>query len=126
MEERLKMATKTVTLTLPLMHLYHLTYDGADTGYTIEQVTQMLQEHGPEHPIEATITTPVPPPYTVEGDIAAHEARIQNNQETIANLTTQLLSLDEGTEQYVLIQEQISSIESDIEYCQNHITSLLS
>lgn len=121
------MATKTETLTLPLMHLYHLTADPAnDTGYTIEQVTQMLQEHGSEYPVEATITTPVPPPYTVEGDIAAHEARIQNNQETIVNLTTQLSSLEEGTEQYILIQEQISSIESDIEYCQTHIASLSS
>lgn len=119
------MATKTETVTLPLMHLYHLTADPAnDTGYTIEQVTQMLQEHGPEHSVEATITTPTPPPYTVEGDIAAHEARIQNNQGTLANLTTQLSSLEEGTEQYNLIQDQISSIESDIEYCQNHITSL--
>lgn len=55
------MSTKTVTITLPLSHLYHLTADSAnDTGYTIEQVTEMLKEHGPAYEIEATITTPVP------------------------------------------------------------------
>lgn len=55
------MTKKTVTLTLPTMHLYHLTADPAnDTGYTIEQVSQIIAEHGPEHLIEATITTPVP------------------------------------------------------------------
>ena len=59
------MATNTVTLSLPMMHLYHLTADSAnDTGYTIEQVTKMLEEHGPEYMIEATITTPVPEPQT--------------------------------------------------------------
>ena len=115
----------TETLTLPVMHLYHLTADPVnDTGYTMEQVTQMLEEHGVEYLVEATITTPVPPPYSVEGDIAAHEARIQNNQETIANLTTQLLDLEEGTDEYSTIQEQIASIESDITYCEEHIANL--
>lgn len=119
------MATKTETLTLPLMHLYHLTADPAnDTGYTMEQVTQMLGEHGAEYLVEATITTPVPPPYSVEGDIAAHQARIQNNQETVANLVTQLLDLEEGTDEYTTIQEQIASIESDITYCEEHIANL--
>ncbi len=119
------METKTETLTLPVMHLYHLTADPAnDTGYTMEQVTQMLEEHGAEYLVEATITHPVPPPYSVENDIAAHEARIQNNQETIANLTTQLLDLEEGTDEYSTIQEQIASIESDITYCEEHIANL--
>ena len=55
------MATQTTTLTLPTMHLYHLTADPAnDTGYTIEEVAKMIEEHGPEHQVEATITTPVP------------------------------------------------------------------
>jgi peptidoglycan hydrolase CwlO-like protein len=125
MEKKLKMETKTETLTLPVMHLYHLTADPAnDTGYTMEQVTQMLEEHGAEYLVEATITHPVPPPYSVENDIAAHEARIQNNQETIANLTTQLLDLEEGTDEYSTIQEQIASIESDITYCEEHIANL--
>ncbi len=119
------METKTETLTLPVMHLYHLTADPAnDTGYTMEQVTQMLEEHGAEYLVEATITHPVPPPYSVENDIAAHEARITNNQETIANLTTQLLDLEEGTDEYSTIQEQIASIESDITYCEEHIANL--
>lgn len=66
------MATKTVTLTLPAMHLYHLTADPAnDTGYTIEEVTKILEEHGPEHQIEATITTPVPEP---QPEVPAEEA----------------------------------------------------
>jgi len=125
MEKKLKMETKTETLTLPVMHLYHLTADPAnDTGYTMEQVTQMLEEHGAEYLVEATITHPVPPPYSVENDIAAHEARITNNQETIANLTTQLLDLEEGTDEYSTIQEQIASIESDITYCEEHIANL--
>lgn len=55
------MATNTVTLTMPLMHLYHLTADPANTtGYTVEQVTEMLAEHGPNHEIEVTVTHPVP------------------------------------------------------------------
>ena len=125
MEKKLKMETKTETLTLPVMHLYHLTADPAnDTGYTMEQVTQILEEHGAEYLVEATITHPVPPPYSVENDIAAHEARITNNQETIANLTTQLLDLEEGTDEYSTIQEQIASIESDITYCEEHIANL--
>lgn len=55
------MATNTVTLTMPLMHVYHLTADPAnDTGYTIEEVTAMMGEHGPDHQIEVTVTHPVP------------------------------------------------------------------
>ena len=46
---------------MPLMHVYHLTADPAnDTGYTMEEVTAMMSEHGPEHKIEITVTTPVP------------------------------------------------------------------
>jgi len=57
------MATKTETLTMPLMHVYHLTADPAnDTGYTIEEVTKMMEEHGADHKIEITVTTPVPEP----------------------------------------------------------------
>jgi hypothetical protein len=68
------MATKTVTLTLPVMHLYHLTADPAnDTGYTMEQVTQMLEEHGPEHLVEATITAPVPEPQPEVVEITSEE-----------------------------------------------------
>ena len=54
------MATKTETLTMPLMHVYHLTADQANTtGYTIEQVRALIEEHGTDHQIEITITTPV-------------------------------------------------------------------
>jgi len=57
------MATNTVTLTMPMMHLYHLTADPAnDTGYTMEQVTEMLNQYGSEHQIEVTVTHPVPDP----------------------------------------------------------------
>lgn len=57
------MATKTETLTMPLMHVYHLTADPAnDTGYTIEEVTALMEEHGSDHRIEITVTTPVPEP----------------------------------------------------------------
>lgn len=57
------MATKTETLTMPLMHVYHLTADPAnDTGYTIEEVTALMKEHGSDHRIEITVTTPVPEP----------------------------------------------------------------
>lgn len=54
------MDTKTETLTMPLMHVYHLTADPANTtGYTIEQVRALIEEHGTDHQIEITITTPV-------------------------------------------------------------------
>lgn len=54
------MSTKTETLTMPLMHVYHLTADPANTtGYTIDQVRALIEEHGADHQIEITITTPV-------------------------------------------------------------------
>lgn len=68
------MATKTETLTMPLMHVYHLTADPAnDTGYTIEEVTKLMEEHGPEHKIEITVTTPVPEPQPEVVDIASEQ-----------------------------------------------------
>lgn len=67
------MATKTETLTMPLMHVYHLTADPAnDTGYTIEEVTKLMEEHGAEYKIEITVTTPVPE-ISVEETPAASE-----------------------------------------------------
>jgi hypothetical protein len=55
------MSTKTETLSMPLMHVYHLTADSAnDTGYTIDEVTALIDEHGSNHIIEITVTTPVP------------------------------------------------------------------
>ena len=55
------MTTKTETLSMPLMHVYHLTADPAnDTGYTIDEVVALMDEHGSEHVIEITVTTPVP------------------------------------------------------------------
>ena len=117
------MATNTVTQTFKLMHLYHLAADPAnDTGYTLEQLSQMIEEQGGEHEIEATVTTPAPPAYTVEGDIAAHEARISNNQTYIAELQAKLADL-EG-EEYTNTETQISDLEKDIEYCRDHIVSL--
>ena len=62
------MATKTETLTMPLMHVYHLTYDGTNTGHTLEEVTELMKEYGSEHQIEITVTTTVfePQPEVVE------------------------------------------------------------
>lgn len=68
------MATKTETLTMPLMHVYHLTADPAnDTGYTIEEVTKLMEEHGAEHQIEITVTTPVPDPQPEVVETSAEE-----------------------------------------------------
>jgi DNA-binding transcriptional MerR regulator len=119
------METKTETLTLPLMHLYHLTADSAnDTGYTMEQVTQMLEEYGPDHQIEATITVPLPPPYSVEWDIEQHQQRIANNQNQITQLQEQLATLEEGSNEYIQIQEQIIAVEEDIVMCESYIASI--
>lgn len=119
------MATETTTLTLMLDHLYYLTSDpNNDTGYTLEQVEALIAQHGGSHTIEATITHPVPPPYTVEGDIIAHQERIANNQNMITQLTQQLAGLEEGSDEHTMMQEQINSIEQDIQYCQEHIASL--
>jgi hypothetical protein len=64
------MATKTETLTMPVMHVYYLTADPAnDTGYTMEQATDLLNEYGPEHQIEITITTPVYEPPVSEDPV---------------------------------------------------------
>jgi hypothetical protein len=119
------MATETTTLTLPLAHLYYLTTDSNNqTGYTLEEVDALIAEHGNDYEIEATITHPVPDPYTVEGDIAAHEARIANNNEYLSQLQENLATLEEETEQYTQIQEQIEALEADIVACQEYIASL--
>lgn len=68
------MATKTETLTMPLMHVYHLTADPAnDTGYTIDQVAALIEEHGADHQIEITVTTPVPEPQPEVVETTAEE-----------------------------------------------------
>jgi len=75
------MATKTETLTMPLMHVYHLTADPAnDTGYTMEEVTAMMSEHGPEHKIEITVTTPVPSEEDIARSAEEEAARIAESE----------------------------------------------
>ena len=119
------MATETTTLTLPLAHLYYLTADSNNqTGYTLEEVDALIAEHGNDYEIEATITHPVPPPYSVEGDIAAHEERIANNQSYIIQLQEKLATLEEETEEYTQTQEQIDAVEADIVASQEYIASL--
>lgn len=121
------MATETTTLTLPLAHLYYLTADSNNqTGYTLEEVDALIQEHGNEYQIEATITHPVPDPYTVEGDIAAHEARIANNRSTLTELQEKIATFEEETEEYTQTQQQIEAVEADIVACQEHIANLQS
>ena len=119
------MATETTTLTLPLAHLYYLTEDSNnDTGYTIEEVIELIKEHGNDYQIEATITHPVPPPYTVEWDIEQHQNRIADNEQYLVNLREQLETLEEGSDEYTRVTEQIESVEADIVASQNHIASL--
>ena len=68
------MATKTETLTMPLMHVYHLTADPANTtGYTVEEVAALIEENGADHQIEITITTPVPEPQSEVVETTAEE-----------------------------------------------------
>jgi DNA-binding transcriptional MerR regulator len=119
------MATETTTLTLPLNHLYYLTADGNnDTGYTLEEVQALIDEKGGEFEIEATITHPVPPPYTVEGDIAAHQERITNNEQYLTTLREELSGLEEGTDEYTRLEEQIAAVEADIQNSKDYIQSL--
>jgi DNA-binding transcriptional MerR regulator len=125
LEEKLKMATETTTITLPLAHLYYLIADSNNqTGYTLEEVNALIQEHGNDYEIEATITHPVPPPYTVEWDIEQHQQRIANNQEYLVSLREQIETLEEGTDEYTQTQEQIDAVEADIVMCNEHIESL--
>jgi DNA-binding transcriptional MerR regulator len=124
-EEKLKMATETTTLTLPLAHLYYLTADSNNqTGYTLEEVNALIQEHGNDYQIEATITHPVPPPYTVEWDIEQHQNRIADNNQYLSQLQEQLATLEEGSDEYIQTQEQITAVEQDIVMCNEHIASL--
>jgi DNA-binding transcriptional MerR regulator len=124
-EEKLKMATETTTLTLPLAHLYYLTADSNNqTGYTLEEVNALIQEHGNDYQIEATITHPVPPPYTVEWDIEQHQNRIADNNQYLSQLQEQLATLEEGSDEYIQTQEQITAVEQDIVMCNEHIVSL--
>jgi chromosome segregation ATPase len=127
LEEKLKMATETTTLTLPLAHLYYLTADSNNqTGYTLEEVDALIKQHGNDYQIEATITHPVPPPYSVEWDIEQHQQRIANNEEYLVTLAEQLETLEEDTEEYTQTQEQIDAVEADIQQSQDYITTLLS
>jgi DNA-binding transcriptional MerR regulator len=119
------MATETTTLTLPLAHLYYLTADSNNqTGYTLEEVDALIEEHGNDYEIEATITHPVPDPYTVEGDIAAHEERIAINNDYLSQLQEKLTTLEAETEEYTQTQEQIEAVEADIVASQEYIASL--
>ena len=119
------MATETTTLTLPLNHLYYLTADGNnDTGYTLEEVQTLIDEKGGEFEIEATITHPVPPPYSVEGDIASHQERITNNEQYLITIKEELSSLEEGTDEYTRLEEQIAAVEADIQNSKDYIQSL--
>jgi hypothetical protein len=125
LEKKLKMATETTTLTLPLAHLYYLTADSNNqTGYTLEEVDALIAEHGNDYQIEATITHPVPPPYSVEWDIEQHQQRIANNEEYLVTLREQLETLEEETEEYTQTQEQIDAVEADIVASQEYIASL--
>lgn len=119
------MATKTTTLTLPLTHLYYLTADGNNqTGYTLDEVRALIDEKGGDYQIEATITHPVPPEYSVEWDIESHQQRIDNNNELIFNYRQDLSNLKEGSDEYKRIEETITQLESDIQHCLDHIKSL--
>jgi DNA-binding transcriptional MerR regulator len=116
---------ETTTLTLCLDHLYYLTADSINqTGYTLEEVQELIDEKGGSFEIEATITHPVPPPYTVEWDIEQYQNRIQENKTMIVDLQEQLTNLEEGTDEYTRIKDQITAIEEDIVNSQNYITSL--
>ena len=119
------MATETTTLTLPLAHLHYLTADSNNqTGYTLEEVDALIAEHGNDYEVEATITHPVPPPYTVEGDIAAHEARIETDRSMLTQFQETLQDLEEGSEEHTRAQEQIEAVEADIVACEEYIASL--
>lgn len=121
------MATETTTLTLPLAHLYYLTADSNNqTGYTLEEVDALIAQHGNDYKIEATITHPVPPPYSVEWDIEQHQERIANNNQYLSQLQEKLATLEEETEEYTQTQQQIEAVEADIVACEEHIASLQS
>jgi DNA-binding transcriptional MerR regulator len=116
---------ETTTLTLCLDHLYYLTADSNNnTGYTLEEVQALIDEKGGSFEIEATITHPTPPPYSVEWDIQQHEERIANNQQYLITLREQLSQLEEDTQEYTSIQEQITAVEEDIVACENYIASI--
>lgn len=118
---------KTTTLTLPLNHLYQLTADSNNqTGYTLEQVVALIEEKGGNFMIEATITHPTPPPYTIEWDIEQHQNRILDNQNSLVSLREELETLTEEDFMYEKIQESITAIEADIVACEEHIANLQS
>jgi hypothetical protein len=80
------MATKTETLTMPLMHVYHLTADPAnDTGYTIEEVTKLMEEHGSDYKIEVTVTHPIPDPQPEEIEVSSEV--VEENSATSQEVT---------------------------------------
>jgi DNA-binding transcriptional MerR regulator len=125
LEKKLKMATETTSLTLPLAHLYYLTADSNNqTGYTLEEVDSLIAEHGNDYQIEVTITHPVPPPYTVEWDIEQHQQRIADNNQYLSQLQEKLQELEEGSDEYTQTQQQIEAVESDIVACEEYIKSL--
>ena len=74
------METTTQTLTMPLMHVYHLTHDGANTGHTLEEVTELMKEYGSEHQIEITVTTTVSEPPAGEQTVDVSSEEVSGEQ----------------------------------------------
>lgn len=84
------MATQTVTLTMPLMHVYHLTADPAnDTGYTLEEVTKLIDEYGSDHKIEVTVTHPVPEVSSEEENTTENQTVVDTVDESTTTVTTE-------------------------------------
>lgn len=53
------MEYKTETITVTALVLYHMTYDGTNTGYTLEEVNHLIEERGPGYELEVTVQIPV-------------------------------------------------------------------
>lgn len=94
------------------------------SAFPAEEIIVTTVDHGSDYEIEATITHPVPDPYTIESDIASYQERISNNNKILLTLNETLKTLEEDTEEYTQIKDQIESIETDIVFCEEHISSL--
>lgn len=121
------MEKETKSLILPLSHLYYLAQDpNNDTGYTIEEIQKLIEEHGWDYRIEANITTPVCVPLTKEQELEALK-----NQLVQANNALKELELNPPSEKELRRNSQKGpkkgfSYEDRVQALKNSINSLTS
>lgn len=121
------MEKETKSLILPLSHLYYLAQDpNNDTGYTIEEIQKLVEEHGWDYRIEANITTPVCVPLTKEQELEALKKQLVQLTDSLNKLESNPPSEKELKRSTRRGPKNELSYEDKIQALKNSINSLTS